>query len=140
MELEAQYCAHNYHPLPVVLTRGEGVFVWDEDGKKYLDMMSAYSAVSHGHANPRLVKLVREQVATLTIVSRAFHSDRLGPFLARACELTGMDMALPMHTGAEAVETAIRAASPVSRSRSCVSSRGEWLTPPTLGTKSRVAG
>jgi ornithine--oxo-acid transaminase len=109
-ELEARYCAHNYHPLPVVLTRGQGVFVWDEDGKKYLDMMSAYSAVSHGHANPRLVKLVQKQVATLNIVSRAFYSDRLGPFLARACELTGMDMALPMNTGAEAVETAIKAA------------------------------
>ena len=110
IELEAQYCAHNYHPLPVVLTRGEGVFVWDEDGKKYLDMMSAYSAVSHGHANPRLVRLVQEQVATLNIVSRAFHTDRLGPFLARACEMTGMDMALPMNTGAEAVETAVKAA------------------------------
>jgi ornithine--oxo-acid transaminase len=110
MQLEAQYCAHNYHPLPVVLTRGEGVFVWDENGKKYLDMMSAYSAVSHGHANPRLVRLVQEQVARLNIVSRAFHSDRLGPFLARACQLTGMDMALPMNTGAEAVETAIKAA------------------------------
>ena len=110
MQLEAQYCAHNYHPLPVVLTRGEGVFVWDENGKKYLDMMSAYSAVSHGHANPRLVKLVQEQVARLNIVSRAFHTDRLGPFLARACEITGMDMALPMNTGAEAVETAIKAA------------------------------
>ena len=110
MQLEAQYCAHNYHPLPVVLTRGEGVFVWDDHGKKYLDMMSAYSAVSHGHANPRLVKLVQEQVAQLNIVSRAFHTDRLGPFLARACQLTGMDMALPMNTGAEAVETAIKAA------------------------------
>ena len=110
MQLEAQYCAHNYHPLPVVLTRGEGVFVWDENGKKYLDMMSAYSAVSHGHANPRLVRLVQEQVAKLNIVSRAFHTDRLGPFLARACEITGMDMALPMNTGAEAVETAIKAA------------------------------
>ena len=110
IDLEAQYCAHNYHPLPVVLTRGEGVYVWDEDGKKYLDMMSAYSAVSHGHANPRLVKLVQQQVATLNIVSRAFHSDRLGPFLERACELTGLDMALPMNTGAEAVETAIKAA------------------------------
>ena len=110
MQLEAQYCAHNYHPLPVVLTRGEGVFVWDENGKKYLDMMSAYSAVSHGHANPRLVRLVQEQVARLNIVSRAFHSDRLGPFLARACQLTDMDMALPMNTGAEAVETAIKAA------------------------------
>jgi ornithine--oxo-acid transaminase len=110
MRLEAQYCAHNYHPLPVVLTRGEGVFVWDENGQKYLDMMSAYSAVSHGHANPRLVKLVQEQVARLNIVSRAFYTDRLGPFLARACQLTGMDMALPMNTGAEAVETAIKAA------------------------------
>ncbi len=110
IELEDRYCAHNYHPLPVVLTRGEGVFLWDENGKKYLDMMSAYSAVSHGHTHPRLVKLVQEQVATLNIVSRAFHSDRLGPFLERACELTGMDMALPMNTGSEAVETAIKAA------------------------------
>ncbi len=110
MDLEAQYCAHNYRPLPVVLTRGKGVFVWDEAGKKYLDMMSAYSAVSHGHANPRLVKLVREQVARLTIVSRAFYSNTLGPFLARTCALTGQDMALPMNTGAEAVETAIKAA------------------------------
>ena len=110
IDLEAQYCAHNYHPLPVVLTRGEGVFVWDEDGKKYLDMMSAYSAVSHGHAHPRLVSLVQKQVAELTIVSRAFHTDKLGPFLKLACELTGQDMALPMTTGAEAVETAIKAA------------------------------
>ena len=110
IDLESRYCAHNYHPLPVVLTRGEGVFVWDDAGKKYLDMMSAYSAVSHGHAHPRLVKLVQEQVGRLNIVSRAFHTDRLGPFLKRACELTGLDMALPMNTGAEAVETAIKAA------------------------------
>lgn len=110
LELENQYCAHNYHPLPVVLTRGEGVYLWDDAGKKYLDMMSAYSAVSHGHANPRLVKLVRDQVGTLNIVSRAFYTDKLGPFLAKACELTGQDMALPMNTGAEAVETAIKAA------------------------------
>ncbi len=110
IELEARYCAHNYHPLPVVLTRGEGVYLWDDDGKKYLDMMSAYSAVSHGHAHPRLVDLVKEQVGRLNIVSRAFHTDRLGPFLERACELTGLDMALPMNTGAEAVETAIKAA------------------------------
>ncbi|MGI9200692.1 MAG: ornithine--oxo-acid transaminase, partial [Woeseiaceae bacterium] len=86
------------------------VHVWDEDGNKYLDMMSAYSAVSHGHANPRLVKLVQEQVAQLNIVSRAFYTDKLGPFLERICELTGQDMALPMNTGAEAVETAIKAA------------------------------
>ncbi|MCH7636691.1 MAG: ornithine--oxo-acid transaminase [Proteobacteria bacterium] len=110
IDLEAQYCAQNYRPLPVVLIRGEGVYVWDDTGKKYLDMMSAYSAVSHGHANPRLVKLVQEQVATLNIVSRAFYTDKLGPFLERVCELTGQDMALPMNTGAEAVETAIKAA------------------------------
>jgi ornithine--oxo-acid transaminase len=110
MDLESRYCAHNYHPLPVVLTHGEGVYVWDDAGNKYLDMMSAYSAVSHGHANPRIIKVVRDQVGTLNIVSRAFYTDKLGPFLARACELTGQDMALPMNTGAEAVETAIKAA------------------------------
>ena len=110
IDLEARYCAHNYHPLPVVLTRAEGAHVWDETGKKYLDMMSAYSAVSHGHAHDRLVALVREQVGKLNIVSRAFYSDKLGPFLERACTLTGQDMALPMNTGAEAVETAIKAA------------------------------
>jgi ornithine--oxo-acid transaminase len=110
IELEARYCAQNYKPLPVVLTRGEGVHVWDETGKKYLDMMSAYSAVSHGHAHPRLVRLVQEQVAQLSVVSRAFYSDKLAPFLERLCTLTGQDMALPMNTGAEAVETAIKAA------------------------------
>lgn len=110
IDLEAQYCAQNYRPLPVVLIRGEGVYVWDDKGKKYLDMMSAYSAVSHGHAHPRLVRLVQEQVATLNIVSRAFYTDKLGPFLERVCELTRQDMALPMNTGAEAVETAIKAA------------------------------
>jgi len=110
IELEQRYCAQNYLPLPVVLTRGEGVFVWDDEGNKYLDMMSAYSAVSHGHANPRLVKVAQEQVARLNIVSRAYHTDNLGPFLQRACELTGMDVALPMNTGAEGVETALKAA------------------------------
>ncbi len=109
-EVENQYCAHNYHPLPVVLTRGEGVYVWDENGKKYLDMMSAYSAVSHGHANPRLVAALKAQAERLSIVSRAFYTDKLGPFLERACQLTGQDMALPMNTGAEAVETAVKAA------------------------------
>ena len=110
IELEQTYCAQNYLPLPVVLTRGEGVFVWDDEGNKYLDMMSAYSAVSHGHANPRLVKVAQEQVARLNIVSRAYHTENLGPFLQRACELTGMDVALPMNTGAEGVETALKAA------------------------------
>ena len=110
LELEARYCAPNYHPLPVVLVRGEGSMVWDEQGRRYLDMMSPYSAVSHGHAHPRLVRALTQQAQRLAIVSRAFHTDRLGPFLARACELTSMDMALPMNTGAEAVETAIKAA------------------------------
>ncbi len=110
IELEARYCAQNYNPLPVVLTRGDGVYVWDDSGKKYLDMMSAYSAVSHGHCHKRLVDLVKDQVGRLNIVSRAFYTDKLGAFLERACKLTGQDMALPMNTGAEAVETAIKAA------------------------------
>jgi ornithine--oxo-acid transaminase len=110
IDLEARYCAQNYHPLPVVLTRAEGAYVWDEDGKKYLDMMSAYSAVSHGHGHKRLVKVVQQQVERLSIVSRAFYTDKLGLFLEKACTLTGQDMALPMNTGAEAVETAIKAA------------------------------
>jgi ornithine--oxo-acid transaminase len=110
IELEARYCAQNYHPLPVVLTRAQGTYVWDENGKKYLDMMSAYSAVSHGHSHERLVKLVQEQVGRLNIVSRAFYTDKLGPFLEKVCTMTGQDMALPMNTGAEAVETAIKAA------------------------------
>lgn len=110
IDLEQQYCAHNYESLPVVLARGEGIYVWDEDGRRYIDMMSAYSAVSHGHCHPRLVRVLEEQANTLNIVSRAYYSDQLGPFVARACELTGMDMALPMNTGAEAVETALKAA------------------------------
>ena len=110
IELEDRHCARNYHPLPVVLVRGEGPYVWDDQGKRYLDMMSAYSAVSHGHAHPRIVNALVEQARALNIVSRAFHSDRLGAFLERACRLTGQDMALPMNTGAEAVETALKAA------------------------------
>ncbi len=110
VELETKYCANNYHPLPVVLVRGEGAYVWDDEGRRYLDMMSAYSAVSHGHCHPRLVQAMQRQAAQLTIVSRAFHTDKLAPFLKRLCDLTGQDMALPMNTGAEAVETAIKAA------------------------------
>jgi ornithine--oxo-acid transaminase len=108
--LEARYGAKNYAPLPVTLVRGEGVYVWDEDGKRYLDMMGAYSAVSFGHCHPRLVGALVRQAQTLDTVSRAYFTDRLGPFVARACELTGMDAALPMNSGAEAVETAIKAA------------------------------
>lgn len=108
--LEARYGAHNYHALPVDLVRGEGVWLWDKRGRRFMDLMSAYSAVSHGHSHPRLVAAAREQIGRLAIVSRAFHSEWLGPFLQRACELTGMDRALPMNSGAEAVETAIKAA------------------------------
>jgi ornithine--oxo-acid transaminase len=110
IELEDRYCAHNYHPLPVVLVRGEGPYVWDDEGRRYLDMMSAYSAVSHGHAHPRIVAALIAQAQSLNIVSRAFHTDRLAAFLERVCNMTGQDMALPMNTGAEAVETAIKAA------------------------------
>jgi len=110
IQREKRACAQNYLPLPVVLTRGEGVYLWDAEGKRYLDMMSAYSAVSHGHRHPRLVKALTDQLDRLAVVSRAFHTDNLAPFLERACELAGMDRALPMNTGAEAVETAIKAA------------------------------
>jgi ornithine--oxo-acid transaminase len=108
--LEARYAAANYHPLPVVLTRGEGAFLWDTDGRRYLDMMSAYSAVSHGHGQSRILAALEAQARRLAVPSRAFHNDRLGPFLAKLCALAGLDGALPMNTGAEAVETAIKAA------------------------------
>ena len=108
--LENLYAAANYHPLPVVLSKGDGVWLWDDAGRRYLDMMSAYSAVSFGHSNPVLLRVLVEQASRLAVTSRAFHTDRLGPFLARICEVTGLDQALPMNTGAEAVETAIKAA------------------------------
>jgi ornithine--oxo-acid transaminase len=108
--LEQRHGAHNYHPLPVVLTRGQGVYLYDEQGRRYLDMMSAYSAVSFGHSHPVLVEALTQQAQRLAITSRAFHTDRLGPFLETLCRVTGMARALPMNSGAEAVETAIKAA------------------------------
>jgi ornithine--oxo-acid transaminase len=110
IELEGRYSAHNYAPLPVVLTRGEGAFLWDLDGRRYVDMMSAYSAASHGHAHPRIVAALTEQAKRLAVPSRAYYNDRLGPFLCELCRRTGLDAALPMNSGAEAVETAIKAA------------------------------
>jgi ornithine--oxo-acid transaminase len=110
VELENRHGAHNYHPLPVVLTRGVGVYLFDEQGRRYLDMMSAYSAVSFGHSHPALVAALTEQAGRLAITSRAFHTDRLGPFLETLCHVTGMARALPMNSGAEAVETGIKAA------------------------------
>ncbi|WP_441240805.1 ornithine--oxo-acid transaminase [Tardiphaga sp. 768_D3_N2_1] len=108
--LEARFGAGNYAPLPVTIVRGAGVYVWDEAGRRYIDMMGAYSAASFGHCHPRLVKALTEQAQRLDTISRAYFSDRLGPFLAKACALTGMDAALPMNSGAEAVETALKAA------------------------------
>jgi ornithine--oxo-acid transaminase len=108
--LEEQYGAHNYNPLDVVLERGEGSWLYDVDGSKYLDFLSAYSAVSHGHCHPRLLKTMTEQARKLTLTSRAFRSDRLGMFYKTLHDITGYEMALPMNTGAEAVETAIKAA------------------------------
>ncbi len=110
IDRENKYCAHNYHPLPVVLEKGEGVWLWDDEGNKYLDMMSAYSAVSHGHSHPKMLEALKSQASQLCIASRAFHTAPLGPFLEKLCHLARMDMALPMNTGAEAVETAIKAA------------------------------
>lgn len=107
---EAHVAAHNYEPLPVVLVKGHGIYVWDDQGKRYTDLMSAYSAVSLGHSHPRLVRAISDQAHQLAVCSRAFFTDKLGPFLERVCQLTGMDRALPMNTGAEAVETALKAA------------------------------
>ncbi|MSR21335.1 MAG: ornithine--oxo-acid transaminase [Gemmatimonadetes bacterium] len=103
-----QFSAHNYHPLPVVLERGEGVWVWDVDGNRYLDMLSAYSALNQGHRHPAILDAARKQLDTLTLTSRAFHNDQMGPFLRELCEATGFERALPMNTGAEAVETSIK--------------------------------
>ena len=110
MQLEEKYGANNYQPLPVVLTRGKGIYCWDDSGKKYIDMLSAYSALNHGHCHPRLVDVFTKQARTLTLTSRAFYNEHLGRFLEQACQLTGFARALPMNTGAEAVETAIKAA------------------------------
>jgi len=110
IEKEHQYGARYYHPLPVVLVKGQGIHVYDDQGKRYIDMMSAYSAVSHGHCHPRLVKALTQQANKLAIVSRAFHTQMLAPFLELACKMMGFDRAAPMNTGAEAVEVAIKAA------------------------------
>jgi ornithine--oxo-acid transaminase len=110
IELETRHSANNYAPLPVVLTRGQGAHLWDTAGRRYTDMMSAYSATSHGHAHPRILAALTAQAGRLAVPSRAYYNDRLGPFLEELCKLTGLDAALPMNTGAEAVETAIKAA------------------------------
>ena len=108
IELEDKHGAHNYHPLPVVLTKGEGVFVWDVEGKKYYDFLSAYSAVNQGHCHPKIVNAMVDQAKRLALTSRAFYNDVLGKYEKYATELFGFDKILPMNTGAEAVETALK--------------------------------
>ncbi|MDM1551296.1 ornithine--oxo-acid transaminase [Empedobacter falsenii] len=108
--LEEKYGAHNYHPLPVVLEKGEGVYVWDIDGKKYFDFLSAYSAVNQGHCHPRIIKALKDQAEKLTLTSRAFYNAELGKYEKFITELFGFDKVLPMNTGAEAVETALKIA------------------------------
>ncbi|MCP5095275.1 MAG: ornithine--oxo-acid transaminase [Chloroflexi bacterium] len=110
IEMDDTYGAHNYHPLDVVVEKAEGVWVYDVDGNKYLDCLSAYSAVNQGHCHPDIMKAATEQMHKVTLTSRAFRNDQMGPFLKELCELTGYEMALPMNTGAEAVETAVKAA------------------------------
>ena len=107
---EGKFGAHNYHPLPVVLEKGEGVFVWDVEGKRYFDFLSGYSALSQGHCHPKIIKALTEQAQKLTLVSRAFHADILGEYMEFACKFFGYDKLLPMNTGAEAVETALKLA------------------------------
>ncbi len=108
IELEEKYGAHNYHPLPVVLNKGEGVYVWDVEGKRYYDFLSAYSAVNQGHCHPRIIGSLKDQAEKLTLTSRAFHSDQLGIYEKYVTDFFGFDKVLPMNTGAEAVETAIK--------------------------------
>ena len=110
LDLVERYSAHNYHPLPVVISSAEGVWVTDVEGNRYLDMLAAYSALNFGHQHPDLVKAAKDQLERLTLTSRAFHNDQIGPFLRDLCEMAGKDRALPMNTGAEAVETAIKSA------------------------------
>lgn len=110
MELEDKYGAHNYHPLPVVLSKGEGVFVWDVEGNRYYDFLSAYSAVNQGHCHPKIVAAMEQQMKTLALTSRAFYTDTLGEYEKYVTEYFGYDKVLPMNTGAEAVETALKLA------------------------------
>lgn len=110
IHLAETFGAHNYHPLPIVIERGQRIWVWDVEGKKYMDCLSAYSALNQGHCHPRLVAVAKQQVEKLTLTSRAFHNDRMGSFLQELAQLCRMEMVLPMNSGAEAVETAIKAA------------------------------
>ena len=134
MALEDAHGAHNYHPLPVVLDRGEGVHVWDVEGKQYFDFLSAYSAVNQGHCHPRIVKAMQDQTAKLTLTSRAFYNSILGPYEKYVTEYFGYDKVLPMNTGAEAVETAIK-----MRGSGPTTSRGVPSRKPRLSRAQRTS-
>ncbi len=108
IELSEKYGAHNYHPLPIVISKAKGVWVYDPDGNKYMDMLSSYSAINQGHLNPTVVAAVKSQLSKVSLTSRAFHNDQIGPFFKKVVKLCGMEVALPMNTGAEAVETALK--------------------------------
>ena len=110
IELNDKYGAHNYHPLPVVVARAEGAWVWDVEGKKYLDCLAGYSALNQGHRHPKIVAALIAQAGKVTLTSRAFNNDQIGPFVKQLAELSGLPKILPMNTGAEAVETAVKAA------------------------------
>ncbi|MHA1740047.1 MAG: aminotransferase class III-fold pyridoxal phosphate-dependent enzyme, partial [Candidatus Heimdallarchaeota archaeon] len=119
IEMDNKYGAHNYHPIPVVISKAEGVWVYDPEGNKYLDCLSAYSSHNTGHRHPEIIKVLKEQADKVTLTSRAFHNDMMGPFLKQLCEICGPHvadpkksgiMALPMNTGAEAVETGLKVA------------------------------
>jgi ornithine--oxo-acid transaminase len=119
MEMDDKYCAHNYHPIPVVISRAKGVWVYDPEGKKYIDCLSAYSAINLGHSHPEIIKVLKEQVDTVALTSRAFYNDKMGPFVKKLCEVVGQHindpnnsgiMALPMNTGTEAVSTGLKVA------------------------------
>ena len=110
MKMESTYGAHNYHPIRVVISKARGIWVWDPEGRKYMDMLSSYSALNQGHRHPRILKAANQQMKLVTLTSRAFYNDKLGPFLKLLIEVAGMEVALPMNTGAEAVETGIKLA------------------------------
>lgn len=110
IDLEAQYGAHNYHPLPVVLAKGEGIHLWDVDGKKYMDFLSGYSAVNQGHGHPRIIEALIRQASELTLTSRAFYNNRLGEYERFITQYFGYDKVLPMNTGVEGGETAVKLA------------------------------
>lgn len=110
MELEEKYGAHNYHPIPVVLSRGEGVFVWDSEGKRYYDFLAAYSAVNQGHCHPKIIQALTQQASKLTLTSRAFYNDALGEYAKYITSYFGYDRVLPMNTGVEGGETALKLA------------------------------